>query len=63
MKKSTLQNSNFQALSTDEIKEVKGGLRYITSSRSAFESKRNYLQCCGASMDIKVQNGIYCIEW
>lgn len=63
MKKSTLQNGKFQALTEEAAKEIKGGLRYITSSRSAFEAKRDYLQCCGVSMDIKVQYGVYCIEW
>lgn len=56
-------NNKFKKLSTAEAKNIKGGLRYITTSRSAFESKRNELQNQQKCMCIIHVNGVYCIEW
>lgn len=56
-------NQKFNILSTEEAKNTKGGLRYITTSRTAFESKRNQLQNQRKCMCITHVNGVYCIEW
>lgn len=53
----------FNTLSTEELKEIKGGLRYITTSYTQFATKREQLQNQQACMCITHKDGVYCIEW
>lgn len=57
------QKTDIASLSVDEMKNTKGGRRYVTSSYSDFERKRSKLQGSGACMCITHIGSDYCIEW
>lgn len=53
----------FTEFKIENISEIKGGFRYVTTSQSSFEKKRNSLQSKGESMCISHTGNHYCIEW
>lgn len=55
--------STREHLTQTEISEIKGGRRYVTKNRYAFEAKRNELQNKQACMCITHVGNTYCIEW
>lgn len=57
-----LQSS--QLISDNELKEIKGGKRFTTTSYSQFAAKRDSLQRAGVTIRGIVHcNNHYCIEW
>ena len=58
-----LKKFTVNALSPETTQNIKGGLRYITSSRWKFEAKRSELQRKGKNMNITHYGSHYCIEW
>lgn len=57
---------NFHKLSDQELKEIKGGKRFLTKSWNAFLSKKFKLMRDGIEIkgeEIDMDNKHYCIEW